>query len=222
MGITVVIGFQKLDSKIISDLGLPNDVKFNSGRILLGDASTAVKQSVFNDPASLPNMLVPASGRGIYEPISGAKSAIFQGWSFGPDELPKLLESLDLPTFDWIDPVDAVPDKIRGIINEGTAETKLDRKVAVGDDFLAFLDDEEDEEELTEPQILDFVQQTEEEEKEDIELDEDDPWSAWEQEVATEAPIPATRAEAPKRTPNLASRLSIFMDDLTDDQNDQP
>jgi hypothetical protein len=144
LGVTVALGLQKLDKEILNALPLDNDTKENAGRILLGTASSAVRQSVLRQPENTPELAIENSspGRGVFEPISG-RGAIFQGWYVEKSQLAELLS--EMPTKDRIDPMSYVPRDVKDILSQQMGGEEVlaedDEDVVDDDDFMAALAD---------------------------------------------------------------------------------
>jgi hypothetical protein len=147
--VSLVLGMQKLDSKILDSLPLHKDAKENAGRVLLGVSSQAVRQSVLRQPEKTPKVEAAANGeamvgRGVYEPISGS-GKLFQAWYFESGQMAAYLESLNLPVVaERPDPLDHLATEIRALlddVDEG-AEAIADVTDDISlddDDFLATL-----------------------------------------------------------------------------------
>ena len=84
-GVILVLGTQKLNSKILENVPGSTDLRANMARVLLGKATYGDKMSALRDPDSCPDLgeTIPP-GRGIWEPSDG-QSTIIQSW-YDPGE----------------------------------------------------------------------------------------------------------------------------------------
>jgi hypothetical protein len=185
--VSLVLGMQKLDSKILDALPLHKDAKENAGRILLGVSSQAVRQSVLRQPDKSPKVEAPPGkenmvGRGVYEPITGA-GRLFQGWYFDDGQMASTLKSLDLYEYtDRPDPMaHLAPDilAIMGDIDDDSDPVIADtEEVSVDDDdFLALLGGGSTTEVVEDPIdtfIEDDTERTDEEEDRSLDVETDD------------------------------------------------
>jgi len=84
-GVSLVLGTQKLSSKVLDTIPGGSDIKTQLARILLGKATYGDKMSALRDPDSCPDLgeTIPP-GRGIWEP-SDSPAMIIQSW-YDPGE----------------------------------------------------------------------------------------------------------------------------------------
>lgn len=80
-GISLMLGTQKLDAKILDSIRGASDLKDNLARMLLGNPSQGAKQSALRAPFDAPDLgdEVP-KGRGYWESLSMTRAVVIQSW----------------------------------------------------------------------------------------------------------------------------------------------
>lgn len=92
--ITLLLGTQRLSSKVLDNIPGAGDLKTNLARGILGQTTLADRQVALRNPYDAPNLGEKiAPGRGLWEPVTAAKASIIQSW-YEPGEQPALREYL--------------------------------------------------------------------------------------------------------------------------------
>lgn len=99
-GVTLLLGTQKLSSKLLDQIPGAGDLKVNLARLLLGKASYGDRVSALRNPDDAPELggSVPR-GRGLWEPLVGATQVV-QVWYAKQDALSARLEATRRPLAD--------------------------------------------------------------------------------------------------------------------------
>lgn len=91
---TLLLGTQRLSSKVLDHIPGAGDLKTNLARGILGQTTLADRQVALRNPYDAPNLGENiAPGRGLWEPVTAARASIIQSW-FEPGGQAALQENL--------------------------------------------------------------------------------------------------------------------------------
>src|SRR5699024_2007099 len=91
---TLLLGTQRLSSKVLDHIPGAGDLKTNLARGVLGQTTLADRQAEIRNPYDAPTLGENiAPGRGLCEPVTAAKASIIQSW-FEPGGQAALQENL--------------------------------------------------------------------------------------------------------------------------------
>ena len=138
-GVTLLLGTQKLNAKMLDSIPGASDLKTNLARTLLGKASFGDRASALRAPDDAPRLEGSiGKGRGLWEPVTSAAEVI-QVWYASPDEyrdalvarVPALEESLRLDVSQFTGPTAAgaprpAPPTTDVVVDLGEMEFSLD------------------------------------------------------------------------------------------------
>lgn len=97
VGLSVILGTQKLDQKTLAQVPGGNDLKDNASRAILGATTMGALQSALRNPMRAPDLgdVVPP-GRGVFESATGMPE-LFQTWWATQEELSASLAGVSAP-----------------------------------------------------------------------------------------------------------------------------
>lgn len=97
VGIHLLLGTQKLNSKILDTMPGGSDVKTNLARMGLGNMTQGDRMSAFRNPMEADTIAAPRVGRGLFEPLTAPHPRLMQVWYEENATLQAKLQEHDIP-----------------------------------------------------------------------------------------------------------------------------
>lgn len=97
VGIHLLLGTQKLTSKILDTMPGGTDIKTNLARMGLGNMTQGDRMSAFRNPMEADTIAAPRVGRGLFEPLTAPHPRLMQVWYEENATLQAKLREHDIP-----------------------------------------------------------------------------------------------------------------------------
>ncbi|MGP9736523.1 FtsK/SpoIIIE domain-containing protein [Brachybacterium sp. AOP42-C2-15] len=97
VGIHLLLGTQKLSSKILDTMPGGADIKTNLARMGLGNMTQGDRMSAFRNPMEADTIAAPRVGRGLFEPLTAPHPRLMQVWYEENATLHEKLQEHDIP-----------------------------------------------------------------------------------------------------------------------------
>lgn len=97
VGIHLLLGTQKLSSKVLDTMPGGSDVKTNLARMGLGNMTQGERMSAFRNPMEADTIAAPRVGRGLFEPLTAPHPRLMQVWYEENATLQAKLLARDIP-----------------------------------------------------------------------------------------------------------------------------
>ncbi|MGP9684000.1 FtsK/SpoIIIE domain-containing protein [Brachybacterium sp. AOP3-A1-3] len=97
VGIHLLLGTQKLSSKVLDTMPGGSDVKTNLARMGLGNMTQGDRMSAFRNPMEADTIAAPRVGRGLFEPLTATHPRLMQVWYEENATLQAKLQEHDIP-----------------------------------------------------------------------------------------------------------------------------